>query len=194
VIIGTGSGNVRIANVAGELRANAADGTITASGVRRVRHLSTMRGNVEVSDAEADELSANTLQGDVTLRNLKGRVLDLNTVTGDVRLVDVQMNRARLETTAGNIEYAGPLARSGRYVFLTHSGNIRVSPLGSAGFDLEAQSFTGDIRSDYRLKLIDQFAARARREVERTLRGTFGDAAAVLTARSFSGDILIVRK
>jgi hypothetical protein len=194
VIIVTGSGNVRVENVAGELRANAADGNITASGVRRVRQISTMRGNVDVSDAEADELSANTLQGDVILRNLKGRVLDLNTVTGDARLVDVQMSRARLETTAGDIEYAGPLARSGRYEFLTHSGNIRVNPIGNAGFDLEAHSFTGDIRSDYRLNLIDRLATRVRREAERTLRGTFGDAAAVLTARSFSGDILIVRK
>jgi hypothetical protein len=194
VIVGTGSGNVRVANVSGELRANTADGNITASGVRRVRHLSTMRGNVDVSNAEADELSANTLQGDVILRNIKARGLDLNTVTGDVRLVDVQMNRARLETTAGDIEYAGPLARSGRYIFLTHSGNIRVNPLGNAGFDLEAHSFTGDIRSDYALNLIDRVATRARRAPERTLRGTFGDAAAVLTARSFSGDIQIVRK
>ena len=193
VIVGTGSGNVRVANLSGELRATAADGNITVSDVRRVRQISTMRGNVEVSNAVADELNANTLQGDVIVRNLKARVLDLNTVSGDVRLVDVEMDRARLETTAGNIEYAGPLARSGRYVFLTHSGNIRVNPLGNAGFDLEAYSFTGDIRSDYRLTMIQELTTRARRAAERTLRGTFGDAAAVLTARSFSGDIQIVK-
>jgi DUF4097 and DUF4098 domain-containing protein YvlB len=193
VTIGTVSGNVRISNVAGELRASAADGNVTASGVRRIRTISTVRGDVEVADAETDELNASTLQGDVLLRNLKGRVLDLNSVTGDIRLVDVQMNRARLETTAGDIEYAGPLARSGRYEFVSHSGNIRVSPTGNGGFDLEADSLRGDVRSDYALKLFESTPDRPRRNA-RSLRGTFGDAAAVLTARSFSGDILIVRR
>jgi DUF4097 and DUF4098 domain-containing protein YvlB len=117
-------------------------------------------------------------------------VLDLISVSGDVRLVDVRMNRARLETTAGDIEYAGPLARSGRYEFRSHSGNIRITP-SDGGFDLDANSFSGDVQSDYTLKLRDGAGRNARR---RELRGTFGDAAAVLTARSFSGDILIVRR
>lgn len=192
VTIGTLSGNVRISNVAGELRATVADGSVTASGVRRIRAISTVRGNVEVADSESDELTASTLQGDVLLRNLKGRVLDLNSLTGDVRLVDVQMNRVRLETTAGDIEYAGPLARSGRYEFVTHSGNIRVTPTGNAGFDLAADTFNGDVRSDYTLRIADAAPDRTRRA--RSLRGTFGDGAAVLTARSLSGDILIVRR
>ena len=197
VTVVTVSGNVRVSNVSGELRASAADGSVTAADVRRVRLISTMRGNVEVSNAESDELSATTLQGDVLLRNLKGRVLDLNTVTGDVRLVDVQMDRARLETTAGDIEYAGPLARSGRYEFHSHSGNIRITP-SDGGFDLDANSFNGDVQTDYILKRLDDATARGRRggprTEQRSLRGTFGDAAAVLTARSFSGDILIVRR
>jgi hypothetical protein len=191
VVLGIGSGNVRVSNVSGELRADTADGDLTAAGVRRVRHLRTMRGNIDVSDAQTDEFSANTIEGDLLLRNLKGRVLDLNSVNGDVRLVDVAMNRARLQTMAGDIEYAGPLARSGRYEFATHSGNIRLHPSGGTGFDLEAHSFAGDIRSDYLLK---QIGDAARRLPERMLRGTFGDAAAVLTARTFSGDILIVRR
>jgi hypothetical protein len=194
VVLGVGSGNVRITNVSGELRADADDGDLFATDVRRVRHLRTMRGDIEVADAEADELSAHTVEGDLRLRNLKGRVLDLNSVHGDVRLVDVQMNRARLQSMAGNIEYAGPLARSGRYEFTTHSGNIRLTPSGGAGFDLEAHSFTGDIRTDYMLTLFKELPEALRRGAERRLRGTFGDAAAVLTARSFSGNIQIVRR
>jgi hypothetical protein len=194
VVLGIGSGNVRVTNVSGELRADADAGDLFATDVRRVRHLRTMRGDIEVSDAQADELSANTVDGDLRLRNLKGRVLDLNSVHGDVRLVDVQMDRARLQTMIGDIEYAGPLARSGRYEFATHSGNIRLTPSGGAGFDLEAHSFTGDIRTDYMLKLFNALPEALRRSAERSLRGTFGDAAAVLTARSFSGDILIVRR
>ena len=191
VVLGVGSGNVRVTDIDGELRADSADGNLIAAGVGRVRHLETMRGTIDVSDAEADELSANTIEGDLILRNLKGRVIDVNSVNGDVRLVDVETSRARLQTMAGDIEYAGPLARSGRYEFATHSGTIRLRPSGSAGFDLEAHSFAGDIRSDYALKAIGD---AIRRRSERMLRGTFGDAAAVLTARTFSGDILIVKR
>jgi hypothetical protein len=193
VIIGIGAGDLRVRNVDGELRADAGDGNLSATDVRRVRHLRTMRGDIEVTDADADELNATTVLGDVVLRNVRGRVLDLNSVNGTVRLVDVETNRARLQTMAGDIEYAGPLSRSGRYEFVTHSGNIRVTPSGGAGFDLEAYSYAGDVRSDYALKR-SEARRPAPRSSERTIRGTYGDAAAALTVRSFSGDILLVRR
>jgi hypothetical protein len=193
LVLGLGAGDVRIRNVAGEIRAETADGNLSATEVGRVRHLRTMRGNIEISDAEADELSAATVEGDLVVRNLKGRVVDVSSVNGDVRLIDVETNRARLQTMAGNIEYAGPLSRSGRYEFVTHSGNIRVTPFGSAGFDLEAYSYAGDVRSDYVLKRSGT-RRPVQRPPERTMYGTFGDAAAALTARSFSGDILLVRR
>lgn len=193
VVVGLGSGDVRIRNVSGEIRAEAGEGNLNASDVRRVRHLRTMRGTIEVTDAEADELSATTVQGDLLVRNLKGRVLALTSVNGDVRLIDVEANRARVQTTAGAIEYAGPLSRSGRYEFVTHSGNIRVTPSGGSGFDLEAYSFTGDVRSDYELRR-SSVRTPAARSAERMMRGTFGDAGAALTVRSFSGDILLVRR
>jgi hypothetical protein len=191
VVLDIGSGNVHVTGVHGELRADTANGNLTATDVRRVRHMRTMRGNIEVSDAAADELSANTVEGDLLLRNLKGRSVDMNSVNGDLRLVDVEISRARLQTMAGDIDYAGPLARSGRYELATHSGSIRLHPTGDAGFDLEAHTFAGDIRSDYTLK---QIADAVRKRSQRMMRGTFGDAGAMLTTRTFSGDIRIVRR
>jgi hypothetical protein len=191
VIVGTTSGNVRVTNVDGELRARAVGGNVTASDVGHVREISTVGGDVEITNAQADELSAETLYGEVLLRNLKGRVLNLTTVTGDARLIDVEMDRATLQSMGGDLEYAGRLARSGRYEFQTHSGNIRVSPTGNPGFDLLASTFRGTLRSDYALKLLENMLPGPQR---RSLRGTFGDAAAVLTAHSFNGDILIVRR
>lgn len=193
VVVGLGAGNVRIRNVSGEIRAETADGDLAASDVSRLRHLRTMRGTIEVVDAQADELSATTVQGNLLVRNLKGRVLDLNSVNGDVRLIDVDTSRARLQTMAGDIEYAGPLSRSGRYELLTYSGNIRVTPSGGAGFDLEAYSVAGNVRSDYSLRRRDT-PARPPRSDDRTIRGTWGDAGAALTVRSYSGDIVLVRR
>jgi DUF4097 and DUF4098 domain-containing protein YvlB len=190
LVIDTVSGNVRVSNVGGELRANAMSGNIVTTSVRRVRLLTTVSGDVEVADGEADELTAQTVEGDVILRNLKGRLLDLTTVNGDARLVNVELDRAAVRSMSGDLEFNGRLARSGRYEFRTHYGNIRITPAGSPGFDLDATSYSGDVRSDFTLKIV---AGAAGRDV-RTLRGTFGDAAAILSAQSFAGDILIVRR
>jgi DUF4097 and DUF4098 domain-containing protein YvlB len=155
-----------------------------------VREVSTVSGNVEVADGEADELTASTVGGDILLRNVKGRVLALSTVNGDARLLDVELDRATLQSMAGDLDFAGRLARNGRYEFQTHYGDIRVSPAGNPGFDLDASSFSGDVRSEFALKA----ASSTERGPQRTLRGTFGDAGAVVSAQSFAGDIVIVRR
>ena len=190
VVLQTVSGDVRVTDIAGELRVQSASGSITAASVRRVRELRSVSGTIDVSDGESDELTAHTLGGDVLVRNLKGRVLDLQTVTGDVRLIGVEVDRARLESMAGDLDYAGRLARSGRYDFQTHSGDIRVSPSGNPGFDLQATSFSGALRSEYALKAAQPDA----RAPGQSLNGTFGDASAAITAQSFSGDVLILKR
>jgi DUF4097 and DUF4098 domain-containing protein YvlB len=194
VVVHTVSGDVHVSNIAGELRAESVSGNVTASAVRRVREVRSVSGTIDVSDAESEELSLHTLNGDVLVRNLKGRAFELQTVSGDVRLSGVDMDRSTLESMSGDLEYAGRLTRSGRYELRSHSGNIRVSPSGDPGFDLQAQTFSGDLRSDYALKGTDPRDTGPRRGPGRALRGTFGDASAALTAQSFSGDILIIRK
>src|SRR5688572_14331504 len=190
VVLQTVSGDVRVTNVGGELRAQSVGGSITAASVRRVRELRSVSGTIDLSDAESDELTAHTLGGDVLVRNLKGRVLDLQTVTGDARLTGVEVDRARLESMAGDLDYSGRLTRSGRYDVQTHSGDIRLSPSGNPGFDLQATSFSGALRSEYTLKA-QQGDSRAQNQ---SLHGTFGDASAAVTAQSFSGDILILKR
>jgi len=190
VVLQTVSGDVRVTNIGGELRAQSRSGSITAASVRRVRELRSVSGTIDLSDGESDELTAHTLGGDVLVRNLKGRVLDLQTVTGDVRLTGVEVDRARLESMAGDLDYSGRLTRSGRYEFQTHSGDIRLSPSGNPGFDLQATSFSGTLRSEYTLKA-QQADPRAPNQ---SLNGTFGDASAAVTAQSFSGDILVLKR
>jgi DUF4097 and DUF4098 domain-containing protein YvlB len=190
VVLQTVSGDVRVTNIGGELRAQSVSGSITAASVRRVRELRSVSGTIDLSDGESDELTAHTLGGDVLVRNLKGRVLDLQTVTGDVRLMGVEVDRARLESMAGDLDYSGRLARSGRYEFQTHSGDIRLSPSGNPGFDLQATSFSGALRSEYTLKAQQGDS----RSPNQSLHGTFGDASAAVTAQSFSGDILVLKR
>jgi DUF4097 and DUF4098 domain-containing protein YvlB/Sec-independent protein translocase protein TatA len=175
LVIKTISGDLRVSNVRGELRAG------------------TVSGNVEISGAEGD-ISARAMSGDIAVRGAKARSARLETVSGDLRLTDVELERADLGTMSGDIDYAGRLARAGRYELRTHNGDIRVTPVNPSGFDLEASTFNGDVVSEFELKLGPRPDNRGRRGVNRTVRGTFGDAGAVIALRSFNGDITIVKR
>jgi hypothetical protein len=155
--------------------------------------LRSASGNLSVLRMSGDELRMNTLSGNVTVRELKGRMLDLHTVSGNMVLQDINAQRALLESMAGNIEYTGRLLRTGRYQFQNHRGDIRVTPSGNPGFDLEAMTYKGNLRSDFVLRMLRPRAGTPDRDRRQVLRGTFGDAGAMLNAQSFSGNIVIVK-
>jgi DUF4097 and DUF4098 domain-containing protein YvlB len=123
--------------------------------------------------------------------------VDLQSVSGDMRMTDVESDRTFVRSVSGDIEFAGRLARTGRYEFQSHSGDVRVSPAGSAGFSIEASTFSGDLRSDYPLTLQGNppnNSLNSRGRNGRTIRATFGDGGAVLTMQSFSGNITVAKQ
>jgi DUF4097 and DUF4098 domain-containing protein YvlB len=189
------SGDLRITNVQGEVRAETTSGDIAATSVARVRRLHSVSGTLEVTDAEGSEVEGESVSGDVVVRNLRVRTLNVSTVSGDMRFTDVESDRAKLTSVSGDIEFTGRLARSGRYEFQTHSGGVRVVPAGNQGFDVEASTFSGDVRSDFSLTIPPgtRLGFQPGRP-NRSLRGTVGDAGAALILQSFSGDIEIVRR
>jgi DUF4097 and DUF4098 domain-containing protein YvlB len=194
VTLRTVSGDLRMSNVRGELRAETVSGNIVASQLGRVRMLKAVSGDIQITDAEGGELTAGTVSGDVIARGVRVKAIDLESVSGDLRFTDVESERVNLRTINGDIEYSGRLARSGRYDMQSHSGDIRLVPTGNPGFDVDANTFSGDIRSDFQLRAGAQLTnATGRRGGNRSLRGAVGDASAILTLRSFNGDIVISR-
>ena len=188
------SGDVRVMSVNGELRAETVSGDITASGTRKLRMAKTVSGDLEISDAEADELSASSVSGDVVVNKLKASGFDAQTVSSDVRLTGVEVDHASFRSVSGDIEYAGRLLRNGRYQFQSHSGDVRVTPEDGRGFAVEASTFSGDVRSDYALTLqTGPGNALLPSGRNRSVRGSFGDASATLTIQSFSGDIVLAK-
>jgi Putative adhesin len=189
------SGTVKVSNINGELRAESVSGDIITSATRKLRMTKTVSGNLEISDAEADELSASSVSGDVNVNRLKASGFDAQTVSADLRLTDIDVDHASMRSVSGDIEYAGRLARTGRYQFQSHSGDVRVTPVDARGFTIEASTFSGDVRSDYALTLQglpgNSLVPAGR---NRSVRGSFGDAGATLMLQSFSGDIVIVKR
>jgi DUF4097 and DUF4098 domain-containing protein YvlB len=154
--------------------------------------LRTGSGNVRMQNVIGDAFDLVTVSGDVIMQELRGRLLDLHTVMGNMVLQDINAERALVQSTAGNVEYMGRFMPTGRYKFLTHNGNIRMLPRDTAGFDLDATTYRGALRSDYELKVLPQAPNRAPQR-PRTLRATVGDASAAVTAQTFGGNIVIVK-
>ena len=61
---------------------------------------------------------------------------------------DVQCERVDAQSISGIVTFSGPLARNGRYALKSHSGEVTVAITGGTGFELEASSFSGQVRSD----------------------------------------------
>jgi DUF4097 and DUF4098 domain-containing protein YvlB len=99
---------------------------------------------------------------------------------------------------SGNIEFDAPLAKGGRYEFTSHSGNVRILIAGNTGFELDADTFSGNVRSEVPVTLrtvgrSTESGSRSRGS-NRAIRGSFGDASAILSIRSHSGSVVILKK
>jgi hypothetical protein len=211
VSVRTGSGDVTITGVRGELRAEAVGGSIKATSVGQVRSLRTLSGAVSLENAESSDLTVSTLGGPVTIRQLKARSADLRTVAGDMVIEESDTERLIAQSLSGRIELAGRLARTGRYSLQSRSGDVRLTPIGSHDFELDAATASGSVRSDYELTLEQRPVTRLGRRGggtgrgagigrgggrgnARTLRGVSGDGGPLVTVRSFSGNITITRR
>jgi DUF4097 and DUF4098 domain-containing protein YvlB len=195
VIVKTITGSIRASNVKGELRADTVAGSISASGVRKLAALKCVTGDVEITDAGADDpVTASTVSGNVIVRGLRARAVQLTSVSGNIHIEDAPIERLMVKTVQGNLEYAGDLARSGRYEFSSHSGDIRLALSGNIGFEVLANTFSGMVRSDFTFTRGRSGEGAPAVQGPRTLRGAFGDASAMVALRAFSGNISLARR
>ena len=89
-----------------------------------------------------------------------------------------------------------PLSKGGRYEFTSHSGDVRIALSGTTGFELDADTFSGSVRSELpiTLRTLGRDDRRGRGTSNRAIRGSYGDASAVLEVRSHSGSVVITKK
>ena len=191
------SGSLKVSNVQGAVRMETVSGNVTTSASPHVEVAKSVSGDVDLTGTSVDgDLSAGSISGHIHARGVKARGLQLGTVSGDVIVSDVTCERLDAKSVSGNLEVSGALAKSGRYNLTSHSGNVRLILSGSTGFELNASSFSGTIRSDLPVTLGPTSARNERRGPGpgRATRGVFGDGSALVTIRTFSGDIVIAKR
>jgi DUF4097 and DUF4098 domain-containing protein YvlB len=187
------SGDVSAKDIRGELALESVSGDIQIQNGGRVAAAKSISGDVNVTDTEVEGmLEASTASGTVTLRRLKARRLEAGSVSGDVVLDDVECGQVEAQSVSGDVRFAGVLERSGHYELTSHSGTVQVAVGGGAGFEVEASTFSGSVRSDLALKSRDTGPDRGRRQ--RSLNGVYGDGSAVLELSAFSGNIVITKR
>ncbi|PWT83925.1 MAG: hypothetical protein C5B57_05815 [Blastocatellia bacterium] len=191
------SGNVSVRDVKGSVRAESVSGNVLASGTPRLELAKSVSGDVDLSDAGMDaDVAASSISGNVRGKGIRGRSFEADTISGDVTLTDAVCDRLGVRSISGSVAYSGALARTGRYDFNLHSGNVRLVLSDSTGFDLTANTFSGSINSELPLTIGGDRARRGRQGIpnRRSVVATYGDGSAALTIKTFSGDIIIVRR
>lgn len=195
------SGDISVTNVKGEVRAETVSGDVNVTGTPNVSVAKTISGDVTARDIGTQTtLMLSTVSGTVLGTGLKVRALEAGSVSGDVRLIGSQIERLEAKSVSGNIEFDAPLSKGGRYEFISHSGNVRILLSGTTGFELDADTFAGSVRSDVPVTLHaigrqDQGRGGDRRTgSSRAIRGSYGDASAYLSIRSHSGSVVIAKK
>jgi hypothetical protein len=195
----TVSGNVSVNGVRGEVRAETVSGDVEVTQTPNLAVAKTVSGDVRARDIAANSLIMGTVSGTVFATALKVRTLDATSISGNLQLSDLAVERLTAKTVSGDIEFDGHLARGGRYEFHAHSGNVRlILPANTSGFEIDASTFNGSVRSDFPVTIRSTSADRngngRRTTTNRAIRGSFGDGGAILSLRSFSGNVAITRK
>jgi hypothetical protein len=195
VSIRSAAGDIVINGVQGELRAESVSGAINVTSAGDVRLLRSVSGAVSVDGASGTELTASTVGGSITARRVKARTIDLRSVSGTLRVLESESDRVSMQALSGAVEFNGRIGRNGRYDLLSRTGQVQVTPTGTAGFDVDVVTLDGGFRSDFPLTLRESRGPGGRGGLRRgtAVSGTYGDGGGLLTLRSATGGVTIRR-
>ncbi len=196
------SGTIKVTGVRGSVRVETISGAVTAADTPNVELAKTVSGDVSLSGISTDgNVTAGTVSGTLTAKGLKAKRLDLSTVSGDITLTDVTVASVHAKSISGGFEYTGAIQKGGDYDVNVHSGAIRFTLASPSGFYLNADSFSGSIRTDFPVTIggtpaadNDRGPRRMRMGPGQSVHGTNGDGSATFTLRTFSGSIVIAKR
>ncbi|MHB8054485.1 MAG: DUF4097 family beta strand repeat-containing protein [Candidatus Aminicenantales bacterium] len=180
------SGDIEILNVGGDLDVDEVSGGVKITGAGRSVECKTVSGGIVLNGATG-EVNLRAVSGGITAGDVKGSI-EAETVSGSVKLRNVrEAASVRAKTISGGIECETEILPSGRYNFDALSGGIRLTLPASATFEIDAETFSGHIETDFPVTLLGKISPKQ-------LHGTVGTGGATLRVKSFSGTITITKK
>lgn len=175
------SGNIDAAGLGGPADLDAVSGDIKLRQAAKGAEANSVSGNVDVSEVTGD-VFLKSVSGDVRARLVKGSI-DAESVSGEIELTEVsEANVVRAKALSGGVVYRGSINKAGTYTLKSHSGNVEMFLPAASTFDFEASTFSGDVESDFELKISGRVSAKE-------MRGVVNGGGAAVKLSSFSGDI-----
>jgi lia operon protein LiaG len=166
LFLDTGSGPVRVTDAQGHVVLNTGSGSVT------------------VSDVRGDELRMDTGSGSITARNVEVRDVTADVGSGGVRMSGVKASRLKLDTGSGSTDVE--LLTDVEDVNIdAGSGSVSLRLPASAGAEVEIQTGSGGIHTD--------FPIRVTRMERNYLRGSMGDGRGRIRIDSGSGRVRLIR-
>jgi DUF4097 and DUF4098 domain-containing protein YvlB len=188
VVARTNSGDITIKDTHGDVEAETTSGDVLIVGARDVE-ATNLSGDLEVRQSSgATTLSSNN--GDCAVFESKGTV-EVSSVTGDVRVSKSWSKMVRAETTNGTVFFDGEIPADGRYVFVSHSGDILVALPKTASVQIGITTWSGSVESEFPITLRPGFNTSTTDPGTKRFTFTLGQGSARLTAETFSGDVSI---
>jgi hypothetical protein len=187
------SGDVTVEGIDGELSINSMSGDVKAISVTRLTKLSTVSGDITLTNVSAEGLlEASTMSGEILATGIKAKRIDLHAIAGGVTARGIDAADVKLSSMSDDVSFEGALTtavamtspRMRRRAYHAH---------GRVGFTLDgphsqAVSERPGTAETARLH------ARSSAGVRTTQCGTFGDGSAVISARSFNGEVILIKK
>ena len=196
-------GTVDARNVNGKLSIDTHGADVTAADLKGDVDIDTGSGDVRV-DGMDGPLTVDVGSGDVTLSNVKGSDLDVDTGSGEVHGTGIAADALKVDTGSGGVEMDGLVAQTanidvgsgdvdlkwavdpGDVDIDSGSGEVHLTMPGGSGAEVDLESSSGDINSDFEVRT---------QHIERdALRGTFGDGRGRIKVETGSGDISLLKR
>jgi DUF4097 and DUF4098 domain-containing protein YvlB len=188
VISRTISGAVYVNDVAGDVHAGSVSEAVTVENVRGRVTASSTSGRVLVRNAQ-DGARAETVSGSIEIVSTRGRI-EADATSGDIILREVDSRDLQVKSFSGSVRFQGKLYDNGRYEFGSFSGEVVLLLPADSGFTLRARTNSGEIETDFPLRLLPGDLGRR----PRSLQGTYGDGGAQISATGYSGSIRIRKR
>ena len=195
-------GQVSISNVSGELLVDGHSAPVTASGTKGTLMLDVGSGPVRVTGAEGEvnvdtgsgpvqvtgfsggELHIDTGSGGVTGSKLEADAIHIDTGSGDIELTAAVAPTVVLETGSGSVgaDLRGPVSELS---VETGSGDISVRAPASLAAQVEIETASGEIETDFQL----QVTRHSRNHVV----GQIGNGSGQIEIETGSGDVRLIK-
>lgn len=167
-----------------ELGVVSADAVV--SGISGPTTVKSVSGDVTLDGVRAD-INAQTVSGDLESRQLHGG-LSFKTVSGDLTVAHGTSGRVRAETVSGDVTLDLDVPRDGSVDVTSVSGEVTLRLPSAVGLAVEVRTMSGRLSSAF------DGVQSERKPGKATMRGTVGDGAGELRAKTVSGDVTLLRR